>query len=190
MDDLIDDMEADAKAAIEEYSGTKLTDLGIAAYELELAITEAEAGVKQMKKSLEKIMRYAIPNALTEAGIPEFGFETPDGRKPRVVMDTKVAGSLRQAPDEEAAVAYLEACGFEGGIKSVIQIDFTEDEREAAQDLMGRIEELAHKYPHMSRSVHPKTLASFARDAAKLNPDFDFKKVGLVAFPQAKFSRR
>ena len=29
-----------------------------------------------------------------------------------------------------------------------------------------------------------------ARDAAKLNPDFDFNKVGLVAFPQAKFSRR
>lgn len=187
--DIFEMIEADARAAAELYDGVGLTELGTKALDLEELIADAEAKVKLLKKDLEQIMRYAIPQALTAAGIPEFGFEY-NGGTARVSRDMKVVGSLRNAPDEEAAVSYLEHEGFIGGVKSTITIDFTEDERDRAEALVGEIEDLAGKYPHLSRSVHPQTLAAFARERLKDHPDFDLEKVGLQVIPQAKFTKR
>lgn len=189
MNDMFDAMEADAAAALAEYDGVGLRDLGTKALEIETEIETLELTLKALKKDLEKIMRYAIPQALSVAGIDEFGV-THDGGEARIKMEIKVVGTLRNAPDEDAAVAYLEASGLAGAVKSVIELDFTEGEREVAESLLPQLTELTGKYPNLSRSINPQTLMAFVRQKLKEDPTWDYEKVGISAFPQAKFTKR
>lgn len=188
--DMIDQMEADAKAAAEEYDGSDLTALGERAWTLEIQIAEAEASVKALKKDLEKIMRYAIPQALTAAGVDEFGFDNANGDRCRIGMEMKVVGSLRQAPDEDAAVHYLEDSGLAGVIRKSVSLDFAEDEAEEAENLVVAIEGITGRYPQLTRTIHPSTLAAFVREKLREDPTWDYEKVGFTAFPQAKFTKR
>lgn len=186
---LIDEMEADAAEALATYDGVGLTELGLTALEIENSIADLEATLKGRKKELEKLMRYAIPQALTVAGIPEFGFEHPGG-KARIAKEMKVVGTLRNAADEDEAVEYLEEAGLRGAIKSSVTMDFTEEERELAEQLMPALQELTGKHPLLARNIHPSTLASFVRQKMAEDPTFDYEKVGFMAFPQAKFTIR
>lgn len=187
MIDLTEEMEVDARRAIERYDGTKLPELGKAALELEAEIKQAEERAKELKKELEALTRYVIPNALTEAGVDEFGFDHEGGRA-RMKLDVKVVGSLSRAVDEEEAVRYLEANGFSGAVKSVVSLDFTEQERELAETVMERL--LQWGEPHMARKIAPQTLMAFVRAKLKEDPSFDFEKVGMTAFTEAKFTVR
>lgn len=189
MNDMIALMEADAEAAREQYAGVTLTALGNQALDLENMIEEREAQVKVLKKELEKIMRYAIPQSLAEIGIDEFGV-AHDGGEARIKMEIKVVGSLRNAPDEDEAVTYLEAQGLAGVVRSVIALDFTEDERDMADQLLPKLEELTGKHPHLSRSINAQTLMAFVRQKLKEDPTFDYEKVGITAYPQARFTKR
>ena len=183
--DMIEQMEADAAAAKEQYAGHTLTELGTKALSLEEEITALEDAAKAKKKDLEKIMRYAIPQELAKIGIDEFGVGDA-----RIKMETKVVGTLRNAPDEDDAVAYLEASGLAGAVRSVIELDFTEGEREMAENLMPQLTELTGRHPHLSRSINAQTLMAFVRQKLKEDPTFDYERVGITAYPQAKFTKR
>ena len=186
---LLDEMEAEAERAKAEFSDQGLKDLGKLALEVEAGIEAMESALSEEKKKLERIMRYAIPDRLAAVGVDEFGFELEDGRRPRIKLDIKVLGSLTAAPDVEAAVQYLEASGMKGSVKSVIEIDYTEDERELAEEMLERIR-AEGRYPVMVRKLAPDTLMSFVREKLKEDPKFDFAKVGTLAFPRAKFTNR
>ena len=186
---LIDEMEAEALRAKEEFADQGLKDLGALALAIEEGIEAQEKALADEKKRLERIMRYAIPDRLAQVGVDEFGFEMPDGRRPRIKMEVKVLGSLNAAPDMEAAVEYLEAAGMKGTIKSVIEIDYTEDERELAKEMLERIEREG-RHPTMIRKLAPSTLMAFVRQKLAEDPNFDFAKVGTMAFPRAKFTTR
>ena len=67
---LIDEMEAEAAAAAEEFDGVMLEDLGQQAWQLEIDIAAAEATAKGLKKRLEKIMKYGIPATASAWGMP------------------------------------------------------------------------------------------------------------------------
>jgi hypothetical protein len=187
--DLIDEMEAEASAAIAQYDGTNLTELGMLALGIEQSISELEATLKSKKKELEGVMKYAIPQALNAAGIPEFGFEH-EGGKARIKNEIKVVGTLKNAADEDDAVGYLENAGLRGAIKSSVTMDFTEEERELAEQLMPALQELTGKHPFLARNIHPSTLAAFVRQKISEDPTFDFERVGFTAFPMAKFTVR
>lgn len=186
---LIDEMEAEALRAKEEFADQGLKDLAALALGIEESIASMEDALSDEKKRLERIMRYAIPDRLAQVGVDEFGFEMPDGRRPRIKLEIKVVGSLNAAPDMEAAVEYLEAAGMKGTIKSVIEIDYTEDERELAKEMLARIEREG-RHPTMIRKLAPPTLMSFVRAKLAEDPKFDFAKVGTLAFPRAKFTTR
>ncbi len=186
---LIDEMEAEALRAKEEFADQGLKDLAALALGIEENITSIEDALSDEKKKLERIMRYAIPDRLAQIGVDEFGFEMPDGRRPRIKLEIKVLGSLNAAPDMEAAVEYLEAAGMKGTIKSVIEIDYTEDEREEAKEMLERIISEG-RHPTMLRKLAPATLMSFVRNKLAEDPTFDFAKVGTLAFPRAKFTTR
>lgn len=186
---LIDEMEAEALRAKEEFSDQGLKDLAILALTIEDNITSMEDALSEEKKKLERVMRYAIPDRLAQVGVDEFGFEMPDGRRPRIKMEVKVVGSLNAAPDMEEAVEYLEASGMKGTIKSVIEIDYTEDERDLAKEMLERIEREG-RHPTMIRKLAPPTLMAFVRNKLAEDPNFDFAKVGTLAFPRAKFTTR
>ena len=186
---LIDEMEAEALRAKAEFADQGLKDLGALALSIEESIEAQEKALAEDKKKLERIMRYAIPDKLSQVGVDEFGFELPDGRRPRIKMEIKVVGSLNAAPDMEAAVEYLEEAGMKGTIKSVIEIDYTEDERELAKEMLERIEREG-RHPVMIRRLAPPTLMAFVRQKLAEDPNFDFAKVGTLAFPRAKFTTR
>jgi hypothetical protein len=189
MTDMIAQMEADAAAAKAQYAGVGLTELGKQALDLESMIEERENQLTVLKKELEKIMRYAIPQALAEVGIDEFGV-THDGGVARIKLETKVVGSLRNAPDEDAAVVYLEANGLSGVVRSVIELSFAEEERDVADQLLPQLEALTGKHPHLSRSINAQTLMAFVRQKLKEDPTFDYERCGITAYPQARFTKR
>jgi hypothetical protein len=189
LNDFMDEMEADVEEAASEFDGVGLTELGQKALEIEEQISVLGGQVTGLKKSLERIMQYAIPEALSVAGIDEFGFATATGNA-RVRMATRVLGTLRSAPDEDAAVAYLEEEGFSGAIKSVLQVDFTEGERDQADAMAQQIQELNDKYPTVTRVIHPQTLMAFVRAKLTDDPSFDYEKVGATAVPMSKFTQR
>ena len=188
--DIIDQMEAEAAAAAEEFDGAMLEDLGQQAWQLEIDIAAAEAETKGLKKRREKIMKYGIPQALAVAGVDEFGFDNAEGNRCRIAMETKVVGTLSNAEDEDVAVAYLEESGLAGVIRKQVALDFVEDESEAAENLVVAIEGVTGRYPQLTRTIHPSTLASFVRQKLKEDPTWDYEKVGFTAFPQAKFTKR
>lgn len=187
--DIFEEMEADAAAAREQFADHTLTDLGTKALELELEIEALEAQAEGMRKDLDKIMRYAIPQAMAQVGIDEFGV-AHDGGEARIKMEMKVVGTLRNAPDEEAAVAYLEASGLPGVVKSIIELDFNENERDMADSLIPQLAALTGKSPQLMRSINAQTLMAFVRQKLKEDPTFDYEKVGITAFPKAKFTKR
>jgi hypothetical protein len=189
LNDFMDGMEEDAVQAANDYDGVGLTELGQKALEIMTEISDLEAQADAKKKNYERIMRYAIPEALAVAGISEFGFATGTGNA-RVKMATKVLGSLSKSPNEDEAVAYLEEQGFSGAIKSVLQVDFTEDERDQADAMAQQIHELNDRYPTVARVIHPQTLMAFVRAKLVDDPSFDYEKVGTTAVPMAKFTQR
>jgi hypothetical protein len=186
---LIDEMEAEALRAKAEFADEGLKDLAALALGIEDNIASMETALSEEKKRLERIMRYAIPDRLASVGVDEFGFEMPDGRHPRIKLEMKVLGSLNAAPDMEEAVEYLESAGMKGTIKSVIEIDYTEDEREEAKEMLERIV-AEGRHPTMIRKLSPQTLMAFVRNKLAEDPKFDFAKVGTLAFPRAKFTTR
>lgn len=186
---LIDQMEADAALASEENVGKNLQELGRDALALENEIAALEGAAREKKKKLERIMRYSIPKELAQIGIDEFGVEV-DGGTARIKMDTKVVGSLRNAPDEEEAVLYLEAEGLAGVVRSEVTMDFPEDERDKASHLAALIKGATNREPFVKRDINAQTLMAFVRAKLKEDPTFDYAKVGITAFPQAKFTKR
>lgn len=182
-------MEADADER-EPSDTAKLSELGTKAYILDHEISEMEGIVKEKKRELTRYLERLIPEAMAEQSLPEFGFETPFGTVARLAVAVKVVGSLRNAEDQDAAVAYLEASGFEGGVKTTLSLDYTEEEREEAYKLLNDLTTTTGKHPHIDRVIHPQTLAAFAREKIAEDPSWDYRRVGLTALTTAKFTRR
>jgi len=185
------DMEQMADdAAPAEGTAAGLNDLGLLALEIEGRIKDLNDALSAEKKDLDKVMMRLIPEMMNELAIDEYGFDTPDGGRARLTLGTKVVGSLRNAPDEGAAVRYLEETAFEGGVKTVVSVDFTEAERDAASALMADVIELSGKHPTMGRSIAPSTLAAFGRTKLAEDSTWNFEMVGLKAFATSKFTKR
>jgi len=181
----------DLQEDIEEATPTDiLRELGKKAFLLDAAISELTADAAARKKALTTLLEKEIPEAMTEAGLGEFGFETPEGGNARMTAGVKVVGSLSKAPDQEAAIRYLEETGFEGVVKTALTVDLTEEERGKMEDMMSAIKGATNKYPHAERKLSPATLAAFGRQKIAEDPTWDFEKVGLTAIRAAKFTKR
>ena len=85
---------------------------------------------------------------------------------------------------------FLEESGFTGGVKTVVSVDFTEGEREAAETLSESILHISGREPIVGRELNAQTLMAFARKKLKDEPEWDYSKVGITALPMARFSRR
>ena len=181
-------LEEDVAAMGQDTRG--LQELGEEAWQLDQSIQALDAEVKAKKKALTELLEKKIPEAMTEQALGEFGFTTPDGGRARLETHVKVVGSLRYAPDQEAAVKFLEESGFTGGVKTVVSVDFTEGEREAAETLSESILHISGREPIVGRELNAQTLMAFARKKLKDEPEWDYSKVGITALPMARFSRR
>lgn len=59
-----------------------------------------------------------------------------------------------------------------------------------ADAILPQLEALTGKHPHLSRSINAQTLMAFVRQKLKEDPTFDYERVGITAYPQAKFTKR
>lgn len=185
--DLADQMEEDADAA---YASLRTRDIAETAYKVTAEIEDLEAQVKARKKELETLMKGVLPRRMIADGIEAIDWKDDQGNEVRLMLENKVVGSLNYAPDEEAAIAYLEAEGFSGGVKTVLATEFTEEEREQAYQALEISERDIGRKFHLKRVVNPQTLMAFARARMHDNPSFDFERIGLRHWPQTKFTKR
>ena len=186
MNDLMEQMAADA--AEQTKDAATLEAMGLAAWELEQRIAGLEDQVKAEKKALREMLERTIPEAMHVHGVKEFGFDTPDGMFARLSNSIRVVGSLRYAPDIEEAVAYLEASGLVGAVKTVISVDFTEAEKEDAEAFADRLLQMSNRHMNIDRDLNPSTLRSFVTGKLKEDPTWDYEKVGMTAQPIAKIT--
>lgn len=187
MDDEIDldQMEADADAKTAEPNAALEEAVGLA-LEIEEKIYDLTARLKVHKKSLDQMMTITLPQLMQEAGVPEFG--TEGGA--RIKLGPSGYGSLGYAPDEEAAVAYLDSKGFTNALKSTVTVDFTESEREDADKLLETLREHFEKFGSLKRNIHAGTLKAFCLEQMAEDPTFDPSILGITIISQAKFTKR
>jgi hypothetical protein len=154
------------------------------AIQLRRRLARLEEIEQNLKAAYTKIIRYEIPDLFDEIG----------GSKNRkvdgigVAVDVVVRGSLGQAPDEEAAVDHLRALGFEGAIKTKLQLDFSEAERGMCSVLAETLAKELKKDVTYARDVHHSTLAAFAAERMRAGKPVKLKTLGLSAWREAKLT--
>lgn len=191
----LEQMEEDAAAALERHADTKTLDLMAQAIRLQDEIEDMQRSLKDKSKELRDIMEHTLPARAQELGMPELSFTKPDKTTVRFVQEVRIVGSLNSAPDQEEAVKYLEAEGFQGAIQTYVMSAFTEQERDIAKALQERTGQILseHQLPDrdviLKREINAQTLMAFGRARSADNPDFDFEKVGLFAHTRMKFAK-
>jgi hypothetical protein len=179
---------ADIQAAAAEDAPMTLVDMIARAHSLDNQINDLELTMKAAKKELEDLMRLRIPTELDKVGVPEIGAEV-NGTRVRVALDFAAYGSLAKAPDLDAAVEYLEANGFEGGVLTTVSAQFRREARADAEALADKIRETGSDAV-IEEDVNHSTLRAFVRQKVQEDPDFDAARVGVTIVRQAKFTVR
>lgn len=186
-DDLLEQMEEDASSA---YADVRTREIAEEAHALAEAIDDLETQAAAKKRKLDDLMKRVLPDRMMADGLKSIDWVDDSGKEIRLMLEDKVVGSLSYAPDEDAAVAYLEAEGFAGAVKTVLQTDFTEEEKELAYQALEIVEADVGRKFSLKRTINPQTLMAFGRARIADNPDFDFEKVGLKHWTQTKFTKR
>ena len=166
--------------------GERLDVLIRRAISLKKRVNRLEEGAKAVKAELERLVRHEILDLFTEVGGAQN--RTVDGVKCEV--GTRVAGSLGKAPDEEAAVEHLRACGFLGAVETIVSLTFTEAERDKAKLIADTVSTFAGKEAAFERFVHHSTLAAFAAERLRDGKPVDLACLGLSSWREAKLSGR
>lgn len=184
---LIDEMEADAREnASQPVDATKIEDQIERALRIEDEIAALEEEIKAKKKDLKTLMENTLPEFMTELGLSEFGVDSGA----RVKLSLGGYGSLRYAPDRDAAIAYLEENGLKGAVTTEISVKFTEEEREAARTLAETLTVSNDKAVSIKRDINPSTLRAYALRRKAEDPHFDPGIIGMTVFTTAALTRR
>lgn len=127
-------------------------------YKAAVRVAELEDELKKAKADLLRISTVDLPEAMKEAGLEKF--TTTDGLEIGVTKDVQCGISEAR---REAAYEWLAANGFDGIIKSDIDVVFGRGERAKAEKLL---EQLRKKGLEVSfnQSIHAQTLKSFVKE--------------------------
>lgn len=189
--DMLAAMEGDAATLsdiAEEEKPQTLVDLVARAHSLTLQIDDLQGTLKAASKELEELMRLRIPTEMDKVGLPEAGM-TVGNRRVRIALDFAAYGSLTKAPDIDAAVEYLEANGFEGGVLTTVSAQFRREAKADAEALAERIKQGGNEAV-IEEDVNSSTLRAFVRQRIQEDPDFNAALVGVTIVRQAKFTVR
>lgn len=184
-DEMKREMAADAEAAAAAPM-ERLRPLLDEVLLLDRDIETLDETLKEKKARREQLLRHEVPGLMSEIGIAQATIDVGNALVD-VRVDVKVFGTLRSAPDQDDAVAYLEENGFEGGVLTRASIDFKEEEMtdEVRRSLEGVVAQGYEKDVHFARELNPSTLRAFVRQAIAENPSFDPSRVGATVVRQA-----
>ena len=141
------------------------------------AIAEEDA---KLATELAGLVRHAIPELLAEAGTSVWATDDI-----RVEIKANVGGTFRNAPDEVEGVEYLRANDFPGPIKTVLTIEFSEEERAICAAVAKSIVGATGKNAEYARSINPSTLVAWGKRRLSGGEALDYAKVGLTFWREA-----
>lgn len=153
----------------------EVSALGHALLSAEKSVTEAERKLKEAKEVARALREESLPSAMQELGLSAFSLDS--GEKVSIKQDVFV--SISQEKREEA-LAWLEAHGFGGLIKSDVELHFGKAELKKMESAVELLESGGFD-PEVSRSVHPMTLKAFVREQLE---------AGTADFPLELFGAR
>ena len=187
MSDYIEDFDDLGMYVPDANQLKSLEELINQAAEISRTVEELEQAVKKHKEELTKLTHAAIPDAMSAAGTTSF--TTTAGVK--VSIKEVLAGTLpKEEPKRTAALRWLEDHGGKDIIKSTLTAEFEkgggnlEKKNRAAEALadMGVVFIDAE-------TVHPMTLAAFARERLKNGEEVPLEDLGLYSGRMAKITR-
>ena len=122
----------------------------------ELAAIENELALK--KEELRQVVEIELPESMLNLGLTSFSLS--DGSK--ISVKTFYRGSIPKAREVEA-FSWLRENGHDDLIKNEVKCTFGKGEDQAAEFLMGVLEEEKQDYEN-KKAVHPSTLKAFVRE--------------------------
>lgn len=108
----------------------------------------------------------------------------------RVTMETKVLGSITNAPDVEKAFSLLRQLDFPGGIATTMTVEFGPGEEDLATRVAELIGSTFNREVALERKVHSSTLRSFGKEKLADGTPIDLGMLGLFASVEATVKRK
>ena len=155
---------------------------------LQALIDPLEEELKSLKSRLHLIRTGLLPDLMTEARMTSV--TTENGRI--YELTDLISGSIpNEAKDpirHAAAIAWLEDNDAEGLIKSVLTASFGRSQHDVAKEIAASISNRCD--PSLSESVHPQSLAAFARQRIKDGEPIDLAVIGLSSIKIVKVKEK
>jgi hypothetical protein len=155
------------------------------AYQLEQAVEQLEGDLKATKAAAHNLKTKVIPDMMAEIGITELA-----GEGWRIKLGDVVSGSLPSDPERrEKAINWLEDHGGGDLIKTGVSLTFSKSQHNEALSVAEELREKGLE-PKVDSTVHPQSLAAFARERMKNGEEIDTETLGLYTARVAKFDNR
>lgn len=149
--------------------------------DLERTKEELESETKAVNSRLTILLQKLLPEAMAAVGMGDFSLA--DGSK--ISVKDFVSGTLNKSPDKDKALEWIESNGGESLIKTEVKMAFGKGEDNRAKNAVGMLTEQGYEV-ESDKTVHPQTLASFAREKMAAGDDIPLEKLGLFAGRHAK----
>lgn len=136
------------------------------------------------KENARVIRELRIPELMDEVGLSKV--VTSDGAE---VSIKKIVRASIPADQREEAYGWLEEHGFGGMVKREVRVPFGKSEEAKAAALLAEIEV---KFPdaHAAKSVHPQTLAAWAKKRIEEGAPLPLGLFGIFEQREAKIKRQ
>jgi len=173
--------DADGSGAVQAEPATleRVTNLALAALELEAELLVDSVALEEKNARLQKILRYQIPDILKELQLAEFKMESG-----HVISQKESINASISEANKPAAFKWLEDEQCDGIIKTKLLSEFGKGEY--AKAVLARAEmEKAGYACSLDRGVHPATLKSFVKERLEAGKDLPQELFGVHKFTAA-----
>jgi hypothetical protein len=151
--------------------------------DLERTKEDLENETKVINARLTELTQKLLPEAMASLGMDNFSLS--DGSK--ISVKDFVSGTVNKAPDKDAALVWISENGGESLIKTEVKMNFGKGEDNRAKNAIGLLVEQGYDV-ESDKTVHPQTLASFAREKLAAGDDIPLADLGLFAGRHAKIA--
>ena len=186
MNDLFDQMEADAASGVESLNTESVKSIGEVARLLRQKSEEVEKLeeiLKEAKKERDKISYEDLPSLLQEIGITSL--ELFDGSKVKV---SAVYGAHIKVENREEAFNWLREKGHDDIIKNTVSLPFGRGEDDKAETFI-KLAQSAGFDVNQKAEVHSQTLKAFVKEMIEGGKDFPEQLFGAYVGHKATIKR-
>lgn len=161
------------KVDVSDDSLRQVSELATKQVELEAKISNAEANLKTLKQSHNKVSQVDIPEALAECGLSEF--KLANGMK--VTVNPFYSASIPKERLDEG-LTWLRDNNHGDLIKQTISVDFGRGEDNEAAALKEVLAETGASYTDRT-GVHSSTLRAFVREQVESGQNLPLDLLGV-----------